>query len=140
MENIQKNEITHQGTIESIESKHLNVRIISMASCVSCSANGSCSASEIAEKIVEVVKPTNSSHKVGDFVTIVLNQSMGLKAVFIGYVAPFLVLFFTLIIMLLLDFTEGIAGLTALVMLIPYFGILYFLKDKIKENFTFRLK
>jgi len=140
MENLQKNEITHQGTIESIYDNHFNVRIISMASCVSCSANGSCSASDIAEKLVEVVKPNNSNKKVGEIVTIVLNQSMGLKAVFIGYVAPFLVLFFTLIIMLVLDFTEGIAGLTALFMLIPYFGILYLLKDKIKENFTFRLK
>ena len=140
MEASQKSEISHQGTIESIKDKYLNVRIISMASCVSCSASGTCSASDIAEKIVEVIKPQNTQHKVGDLVTIVLNQSMGLQAVFWGYVAPFLVLLFTLIIMMGLNFSEGIAGLTSLFMLAPYFLGLYMFKDKIKENFTFRLK
>ncbi|RLD42825.1 MAG: RseC/MucC family positive regulator of sigma(E) [Bacteroidetes bacterium] len=140
MEAVQKSEISHQGTIESIEDKHFNVRIISMASCVSCSASGTCSASDIAEKIVEVIRPANTSHKVGDFVTIILDQSMGLKAVFLGYVAPFLVLFFTLLAMLGLGYSEGIGGLTALLMLIPYFAVMYVFKDKIKESFTFRLK
>jgi len=140
MEASQKSEISHQGTIESIEDNVFNVRIITMASCVSCSASGTCSAADIAEKIVEVVKPTNTSHKIGDIVTIVLNQSMGLKAVFLGYVAPFLVLLLTLIFMLALGFTEGIAGLTSLAMLAPYFLVLYIYKEKIKENFTFKLK
>ena len=140
MEVSQKSEISHQGTIESIKDNVFNVRIITMASCVSCSASGTCSAADIAEKIVEVVKPTNTSHKIGDIVTIVLNQSMGLKAVFLGYVAPFLVLLLTLIFMLALGFTEGIAGLTSLAMLAPYFLVLYIYKEKIKENFTFKLK
>ncbi|OYT12151.1 MAG: hypothetical protein B6I18_01655 [Bacteroidetes bacterium 4572_112] len=140
MEVSQKSEISHQGTIESIKDNVFNVRIITMASCVSCSASGTCSAADIAEKIVEVVKPTNTSHKIGDMVTIVLNQSMGLKAVFLGYVAPFLVLLLTLIFMLALGFSEGIAGLTSLTMLAPYFLVLYIYKEKIKENFTFKLK
>ena len=140
MEVSQKSEISHQGTIESIKDNIFNVRIITMASCVSCSASGTCSAADIAEKIVEVVKPTNTSHKVGDLVTIVLNQSMGLKAVFLGYVAPFLVLLFTLIIMLGLGYSEGIAGLTSLAMLAPYFMVLYIYKEQIKEKFTFKLK
>jgi len=140
MEVSQKSEISHQGTIESIKDNVFNVRIITMASCVSCSASGTCSAADIAEKIVEVVKPTNTSHKIGDMVTIVLNQSMGLKAVFLGYVAPFLVLLLTLIFMLAIGFTEGVAGLTSLAMLAPYFLVLYIYKEKIKENFTFKLK
>ncbi len=140
MEKLEKSEITHDGTIESIEKNHINVKIISMASCVSCSASGTCSASDIAEKVVEVVLPKHNTHKVGDTVTIVLDRSMGLKAVFLGYIAPFLVLLFTLIIMLSLGSTEGIAGLISLAMLIPYFLGLYFFKDRIKENFTFKLK
>lgn len=140
MEKLEKSEITHDGHIESIEQNHLNVRIISMASCVSCSASGTCSASDMAEKIVEVVMPKHNTYKVGDKVTIVLDKSMGLKAVFLGYVAPFLVILITLITMLSLEFTEGIAGLTSLLMLAPYFLGLYYFKNRIKENFTFKLK
>ncbi len=140
MEELKNSEISHQGTIISIEAKHINVRIISMAGCVSCSVSGSCSASDLAEKIVEVVKPSNNPYKVGDLVSIVLNQSMGLKAVFLGYVAPFLVILFTLITMLSFNISEGISGIIALLMLIPYFGILFLLKKRIKDNFSFRLK
>ena len=140
MEKLEKSEITHEGTIDSIEKNHINVRIISMASCVSCSASGTCSASDMAEKIVEVVLPKHNTYKVGDHVSIVLDKSMGLKAVFLGYVGPFLAMFITLITMLSLNYTEGIAGLTSLAMLVPYFLGLYYFKNRIKENFTFKLK
>ena len=140
MEELKNSEISHQGTIISIEDKHINVRIISMAGCVSCSVSGSCSASDLAEKIVEVVKPNNNTYKIGDHVSIVLNQAMGLKAVFLGYVAPFLVILFTLITMLSFNISEGISGIISLLMLIPYFGILFLLKKRIKDNFSFRLK
>ncbi len=140
MEKLEKSEITHEGTIDSIDQNHINVRIISMASCVSCSVSGTCSAADMAEKIVEVVLPKHNTYKVGDRVSIVLDKSMGLKAVFLGYVAPFLVMLFTLIIMLSLNYNEGIAGLVSLAMLAPYFFGLYYFKNRIKENFTFRLK
>jgi sigma-E factor negative regulatory protein RseC len=140
MSNLAETEISHTGTIEKIENGVIDVRIISTASCVSCHAKGSCSASDIEEKIVEVLAPENHNFKVGEVVRVALNQSAGLKAVMIGYIFPFLVLLFTLIIVLSFTDNEGLAGLIAIGMLIPYYVVLYLTKKTQKQTFNFRIK
>ena len=135
-----ENEISHTGIIESIDAGIINVKIVSTASCVSCSAKSNCSASDIEEKIIKIKEPASHHYKSGDEVHVILNQSAGLKAVLLGYILPFLVMFFTLIIVSKITNNQGIAGIVALSMLIPYYLGLYFTKNKQKETFSFRLK
>ena len=135
-----ENQITHDGHIARIEDGVINVRIIAQAGCVSCSAKSSCSVSEIEEKLVEVPVPPNHSYKVGDAVVVVLNQNQGLKAVFFGYILPFFVLLFSLIGMQAVVHNEGLAGLFALAMLIPYYLGLYLLRNVMRKKFSFQLK
>ena len=135
-----ENEISHTGIIESIDAGIINVKIVSTASCISCSAKSSCSASDIEEKIIKIKEPSSHHYKSGDEVHVILNQSAGLKAVLLGYILPFLVMFFTLIIVSKITNNQGIAGIVALSMLIPYYLGLYLTKNKQKETFSFRLK
>ena len=140
MKTIKETEITHIGTIESIIDKTINIRIISSASCVSCSAKSSCSAGDMEEKNVEVALTDDMNYKIGDSVRVVLNQSVGLKAVMLGYIYPFLVMFVSLIIMVNITDNQGIAGLVALSMLAPYYLLLYVTRTRQKEVFNFRIK
>jgi sigma-E factor negative regulatory protein RseC len=132
-------QITHDGFINSINKDIINVRIITHAGCVSCSAKSSCSVSEIEEKIVEVQNTGLTNFKVGDAVVVALNQNQGFVAVFIGYILPFFVLLFTLIFMLSLTDNEGLAGLISLSMLIPYYLIVYLFRKQIRNRFSFRI-
>lgn len=132
-------QITHDGFIDSINKDIINVRIITHAGCVSCSAKSSCSVSEIEEKIVEVRNTGLTNFKVGDAVVVALNQNQGFVAVFIGYILPFFVLLFTLIFMLSLTDNEGLAGLISLGMLIPYYLIVYLFRKQIRNRFSFRI-
>ncbi len=135
-----KNQISHDGRISRIESDIIYIRIIASAGCVSCQASSSCSVSEMEEKIVEVPNLGDQTYTIGESVQVVLKQGQGFSAVFLGYIMPFFVLLFTLIIMLSFTDNEGIAGLTALAMLIPYYFALYLLRSVIKRSFSFRLK
>lgn len=132
-------QITHDGRIDAIDSKTIYVKIIASTGCVSCSANSSCSASEIEEKIVEVPNTGNKQYTIGDSVRVALDQGQGFKAVFLGYIMPFFVLLFTLLIMLSLTDNEGISGVVALLMLAPYYLVLYLFNRMIKRNFSFKL-
>jgi len=132
-------QITHDGFIDKINKDIINVRIITHAGCVSCSAKSSCSVSEIEEKIVEVRNTGTSNFKVGDSVVVALNQNQGFIAVFIGYILPFLVLLLTLIFILSLTDNEGLAGLISLSMLIPYYLIVYLFRNQIRNRFSFRI-
>lgn len=131
--------ITHPGVIDSISDDSVFVRILAKSACSSCHAKGMCSVAEIEEKIVEVKKEDGRGFAEGQEVTVSMQKSLGGKAVFLGYLLPFLILIGTLILVLSLSGNEGLAGLSAIGILIPYYLGLYLLRDKLKRTFSFRI-
>lgn len=134
-----KSSITHQGIIESISIDTIKVKINNVSACSACHAKGACSASDMQEKIIDAI-PNGQNYKTGDIVTLIAKESMGFKALFLGYLLPFLLVLFTLIIGTSINLKEAIAGIISLSVLIPYYGILFLLKDKIKKSFIFEIK
>lgn len=131
--------ITHPGVIDSISDDSVFVRILAKSACSSCHAKGMCSVAEIEEKIVEVKKEDGRGFAEGQEVTVSMQKSLGGKAVFLGYLLPFLILIGTLILVLSLSGNEGLAGLSAIGILIPYYLGLYLLRNKLKRTFSFKI-
>ena len=131
--------ITHQGIIDSIALNSINVRIVSASACSACHAKGACNASDMQEKMIEV-NPGSKEVKVGEWVTIVSKESMGFKALLLGYVLPFLLVLLTLIVCTLASLKESTAGLISLAILIPYYAILYLTRDIVKKSFIFEIQ
>jgi len=94
--------------------------------------------SGIKEKIVEVQGSYNVSP--GDNVTILMKKSMGYKALFLGYILPFILLVLTLVILLSISLPEGTAGLLSLGMLGIYYLLLYLSRSRIGNAFNFTIK
>jgi sigma-E factor negative regulatory protein RseC len=131
--------ITHQGIIDSVSLNSVNVRIVSASACSACHANGACNASDMQEKIIEA-NPGDKKLKVGEWVTIISKESMGFKALFLGYIIPFLVVLVTLIIATLMSMSETVAGILSVGMLVPYYAVLYLTKDRVKKSFIFEIQ
>ncbi len=134
-----KDNIEHKGIVKNITGKSLIVSIMSTAACLSCSAKGICNVSDIEEKEIKI-KNYEGTYEVGEEVNVFYKQVLGFRALFLGYVLPFLIIFVTLIISLIITKHEGLAGLIALFSLVPYYIILYLRKDKINEKFSFSVK
>ena len=132
--------IKHNGIIRTMDSDKYYVSIVAQSACVSCSVKGACNVTEIKEETVEVVKGKNDRYKIGDRVEILMEKSLGTKAVFLGYILPFILLFLTLIVGLSIFDEEGIAGLLALGILIPYYFALYYLRGRLNNTFVFRIR
>ena len=130
--------IEHLGRIDAVTPNDIRVVIISQSACASCHAKGACSASDVSEKIV-VVSKTNHNFLVGETVKVLLKQSLGFKALFLAYILPFIVVI-TALFSLSSFVSEGIAGILALISLIPYYAILYFFKNKISKQFNFDIE
>jgi sigma-E factor negative regulatory protein RseC len=131
--------ISHQGVVETVTPNKVTVKIISAASCVSCQVKGACSASDVQEKIIDAL-PGKRQVKPGDWVTIAGKESMGFKALFLGYLLPFLIVFISLVICTSLQINELKGGLISLFMLIPYYGILYLTRNSIRKSFIFEIQ
>lgn len=131
--------IEHTGVVQQLRPGYADILIVQKSACSGCHAKKACTAADQTEKIIEV--PTNSKQlTIGQQVTIVGSQSMGWKAVWYAFLLPFLLLMTILIVISETTENELWAGLWALLVLIPYYLILYFLRDKMKQRFTFTIK
>ena len=131
--------VTHPGIIKEVDGNKVSVSVISKAGCASCQIKGSCSVGEVEEKVVEMELPRGFSFKEGQVVTVEMKQSLGTFAVLLGYVFPFLVILLSLILFLQLGLDEGLAGIFSLLMLVPYYGLLYLSKDFFRKKFQYNL-
>lgn len=131
--------ITHPGIIEELTDDKVLVKILSMSACSSCHAKGMCNVAEVEEKIVEIKKDPRKTYKVGDQVTLSMRKSLGTLAVMLGYIVPFLLLMGVLILVLFISGNEGMAGLSAILILIPYYWLLYIYRNKLKTTFSFMI-
>ena len=116
------------------------VSIVAKSACAACSAKGACNVTEIKEETVEVNKSRNANYKIGDRVEILMEKSQGTRAVVLGYILPFVLLLLTLIVSLNIFDDEGIAGLLALAILVPYYTVLYYLRDRVNDSFVFKIR
>ncbi len=132
--------IEHEGVIIEVGTDVLKVRIRPASACGSCEARKACPTAEgSSEKIIDVIRGKRP-HSIGDKVVIVLEPAQGVRAVFFGYVMPFLLVFFVLLICNLFWKNELVVGILAIVALVPYYAVLYLFREKIKKIFVFRLK
>jgi sigma-E factor negative regulatory protein RseC len=91
-------------------------------------------------EVIEVSRGQSDHFSIGDHVEVLMEKSMGTKAVLLGYFFPFVLLLSTLIIALNIIDHEGFAGLISIAVLVPYYAILYLSRDKLKNKFRFRIR
>jgi sigma-E factor negative regulatory protein RseC len=132
--------VEHSGIIKAISNKLVSVSIMQQTACGNCKARNSCYMNDDSEKIIDVALSPGDNYSVGEEIKVILRQSLGMKALGLAYVLPFLVLFTTLVLLVSLGFNEGPAGLLALSSLVPYYLGLSFFRDSLKKEFSLSLK
>ncbi|WP_297901269.1 SoxR reducing system RseC family protein [uncultured Parabacteroides sp.] len=131
--------INHTGFVEKIDGDTVFVRITQQSACSGCHAQSICSASEKKDKIIEV--PDRSGRfRVNEEVMVCGQNSMGLQAVALAFVIPLAIVVAAIVIGTNLHWNETTSGLTGLLLLLPYYCILYLMRDKLKRRFIFTLK
>lgn len=131
-------EIRHTGKIVDFTPEKISVEIISEAACASCHAAQLCGMSESKTKIVEV--PAQLGYEPGEEVWVIMKKSMGTKAVTVGYVFPLIALVLVLLASLLAGLSELVTGLAAILAVGIYYFIIWLLRDKLKNTYTFYIK
>jgi len=132
--------IVHPGIIESIQGDKVSVRILSQSACSSCHAKGACSVADIEEKIIDADLDQKANWKPGDQVMVRMEESLGRKAVLLGYGLPLVVLVVSIIVFLSVFNHEGLAALLSILMLVPYYLTLYLFRKRLHKEFRFRIE
>lgn len=133
-------EICHDGRIVEITPEFTSVEIISSSACSQCHAKGLCGFSEEESKLVMLPTDPYSERKVGDRVTLALKQTMGLKAVWISYVIPLIILMILVLSLSSVIDNEVWTGLAAIGGVALYYLVIWLLRDRLKNEFVFYIK
>ena len=131
--------ISHDGIVDSLKGNEVVVRITSYAACNDCHARGACNVTEEKEKFLRV-KAGPSNYTSGEKVRVTLSQSLGFRALFLGYILPFLLVVTALLIASAAGVSELVAGLVSLAVLPPYYIGLKLFRGRLDRQFSFFLQ
>lgn len=137
---MKENIVTHSGIVKNIDDGRVFVSIIARSACASCHIKGACTLSEVEEKIIEVDLTENQNFSIGEEVMVEMKQTLGTWAVLFGYFFPFLLVISSLIIFTALGLDQGLSGLLSILILAPYYIIMYLSRSFLRKTFTYRLR
>ena len=134
------NKIKHAGVVDGVEGECVRVRILQSSACSVCKVAAHCNASETKEKIIDVMDADASHYQKGDQVMVVADTAVGFRASLYGYLLPLILMVVTLVGVLAATHSEGLAALSALGILMPYYVLLFLMRNKLRNRLSFTLE
>lgn len=134
------NKIKHAGVVDRVEGECVRVRILQSSACSACKVAAHCNASETKEKIIDVMDADASHYQKGDQVMVVADTAVGFRASLYGYLLPLILMVVTLVGVLAATHSEGLAALSALGILMPYYVLLFLMRNKLRNRLSFTLE
>ena len=135
-----KNTVDHIGVVKSVTPQYVDVEILNKSMCAACHAKGMCSMSDVSAKMIRVNNYFGETYSEGEQVRVVMRKTLGLKAVWISYVFPLIILMILLLYLPKLGVSELNVGLISVAGVAIYYGCIWLLKDKIAREFTFTIE
>ena len=132
--------ISHSGVIEEIQGNNVKVRIVQTSACAACKVAGYCNAAEKKEKIIDVQNVDATSYTLGQTVTVSTSGQVAARALLWAFGLPFVVLIVVLIGVLWFTKNEGLAAISALLALVPYYLIIWTQRNKLREQLSFTIE
>lgn len=129
--------IEHQGTVTAVNPGRISVQITSYSACHNCDARHGCGLMDCQNKNIDVTTDNAESYHPGDKVLLSMAPSSGLLAVFYGYGLPLILVMAAIIVGAWLKVGELTAGISAIIILIPYYFWLFFNRKRFQKRFTF---
>lgn len=130
--------VEQKGIIEEITNGVAKVSITSFSACSSCESKSACQMSESASKYIDVHIGA-SSFQQGETVVVLMKKSLGFRAILLAYVIPFILILISLITLTSIGMKEGFVGILSLSILVPYYFILFIMKNKLNKTFKIAL-
>ena len=134
------NDVSHKGRIVRMTPQTTTVAIVQHGACGSCHAAGLCGMADAAEKAVELPTDPYATYGVGDEVELLLKASMGMKAVWLAYCIPLIVLLGVILGLFALGVGEVVAGLSGIVAVGVYYFLLWLLRNRLRNEYVFTIK
>lgn len=127
---------THDGEVLAVRPGTVQVRIEAVSACASCAAHGKCGFAESKDKTLDIPTTRWQDYSPGQPVTVTIDESHGMLAVWIAYVLPALLMLAVIITLSLLHLPEWTVVTGAFAILGLYILFLYLRRRHVEGKFT----
>ena len=127
--------VSHIGCVIGADRNIAKVRIEVKSACAECHAKSLCSASDLAEKIIETT--CEEPVEIGDKVIVEMAEKSAFQAVFVVFFIPFVMMVAALFAAFSLSGSEVVAAIASIAVLPPYFLALTLFRTYYKKKFVF---
>ncbi|HPY80733.1 MAG TPA: SoxR reducing system RseC family protein [Bacteroidales bacterium] len=132
-----KKTVCNEGIVRKIDGENVTVEITVRSACSNCHAKSLCSTYDRKQNLIHAISLTPENIAVGEKVTVSMQQSMGNKAVVIGYFLPLVVLLVSLILSYKISKNELLSFFITLGATGLYFFFVWLFRKKIEKQFIF---
>ncbi len=128
--------MNHNGIVKNTAPGRVTVQIESVSACASCAAHARCGFAESKDKTLEIPTDNWQRYQPGDNVTVQIDQSRGLLAVWWAYLLPAIILIAVIVALSLAHLPEWAVVLAAFATLALYILALYLSRHRLESRFT----
>ena len=133
--------VEQKGIVIKKQEDKLVVKIEQKSTCSSCHARGACTSLDKKDKEIEIKSKDIANYNIGDEVVITISTKLGMKAVFIAFVLPLILLVIALFLSIkLFSLTQSLSALVSLLVVAAYYFFLYKQNLFLSKEFNFLIK
>ncbi len=133
--------VEQKGIVIKKQEDKLVVKIEQKSTCSSCHARGACTSLDKKDKEIEIKSKDIANYNIGDEVIITISTKLGMKAVFIAFVLPLILLVIALFLSIkLFSLTQSLSALVSLLVVAAYYFFLYKQNLFLSKEFNFLIK
>ena len=127
---------THAGIVTKVADGKVEVQIESVSACASCQAHAHCGFAESKNKTLEIPSADWQQYQAGETVTVRIDESRGLLAVWIAHLLPALLMLAVIVSLSIAGLPEWAVVLAAFATLGLYVVALYYTRRRVENKFT----
>lgn len=132
--------IRHEGVITRVEQDRVYVSVSQSSACASCKVAAHCNAAETKGKVIEIRGKHGDQYKIGQQVTVSTTPRIGIMASVYAYAIPLVLMVGVIILVTALTGDELTAACCGLAVLLPYYLLIYLLRDLISQQVYFEIE
>lgn len=133
--------VEQKGIVIKKQEDKVIVKIEQKSTCSSCHARGACTSLDKKDKEIEIKTQDTQNYNIGDEVIITISTKLGMKAVFIAFVLPLILLVIALFLSIkLFSLTQSLSALVSLLVVAVYYFFLYKQNLFLSKEFNFLIK
>ena len=133
--------VEQKGIVIKKQEDKVIVKIEQKSTCSSCHARGACTSLDKKDKEIEIKTKDTQNYNIGDEVIITISTKLGMKAVFIAFVLPLILLVIALFLSIkLFSLTQSLSALVSLLVVAAYYFFLHKQNLFLSKEFNFLIK